>query len=176
TLDLSGTFKGGGQMMGQPSAPKAGYRLLGAIVAGPEGDVFFKLTGPAKTVAAAQDEFQAVLKSLEPRNGGRNQSKIKWRVYGFIAHTLANHFSAQPSVYFFATFGLNPRTCLTSALICAADSVSLKGGISSLPSRMLLASAALVRVACHFASVKLGGLRLSSPLPSSRWHLAQYFV
>jgi len=65
TLDVSGTFKGGGQMMGQPSAPKPGYRLLGAIVQGPEGDIFFKLTGPAKTVAAAQDEFQAMLKSLK---------------------------------------------------------------------------------------------------------------
>jgi len=67
TVDVSGTFKGGGPMMGmgQSSAPKDGYRLLGAIVEGPEGDVFFKLTGPAKTVAAAQDEFQAMLKSLK---------------------------------------------------------------------------------------------------------------
>jgi hypothetical protein len=65
TLDVSGTFKGGGPMMGQSSGPKAGYRLLGAIVEAPEGDVFFKLTGPAKTVAAAYDEFQAMLKSLK---------------------------------------------------------------------------------------------------------------
>lgn len=65
TVDVSGTFKGGGQMMGQPSVSKLGYRLLGAIVEGPEGDIFFKLTGPAKTVAAAQAEFQAMLKSLK---------------------------------------------------------------------------------------------------------------
>ena len=65
TVDVSGTFKGGGPMMGQSSGPKAGYRLLGAIVEGPEGDVFFKLTGPAKTVAAAHDDFQAMLKSLK---------------------------------------------------------------------------------------------------------------
>ena len=65
TVDVSGTFKGGGPMMGQSGAPKSGYRLLGAIVEGPEGNVFFKLTGPAKTVAAAQDEFQAMLKSLK---------------------------------------------------------------------------------------------------------------
>jgi len=65
TVDVSGTFKGGGPMMGQSSGPKAGYRLLGAIVEGPEGDVFFKLTGPAKTVAAAQNEFHAMLKSLK---------------------------------------------------------------------------------------------------------------
>ena len=65
TVDVSGTFKGGGPAMGQSSAPKAGYRLLGAIAAGPEGEVFFKLTGPGKTVAAAQAEFQAMLKSLK---------------------------------------------------------------------------------------------------------------
>ncbi len=66
-VDVSGTFKGGGPMMGGSGASKAGYRLLGAIVEGPEGEVFFKLTGPAKTVAAAQDEFQTMLKSLKNR-------------------------------------------------------------------------------------------------------------
>jgi hypothetical protein len=65
TVDVTGTFKGGGPMIGQPSMSKAGYRLLGAIVEGPEGDIFFKLTGPSKTVAAAQEEFQAMLKSLK---------------------------------------------------------------------------------------------------------------
>jgi hypothetical protein len=65
TIDVSGTFKGGGAMMGQSSAPKGGFRLLGAIVEGPDGPVFFKLTGPAKTVAAAQGEFQAMLRSLK---------------------------------------------------------------------------------------------------------------
>ena len=51
--------------MGQPAPKKTGYRLLGAIVEGPSGEVFFKLTGPAKTVAAAQGEFQTLLKSLK---------------------------------------------------------------------------------------------------------------
>ena len=65
TVDLIGTFKGGGPMMGQSSGPKTGYRLLGAIVQTDEGEVFFKLTGPAKTVTAAQGEFQSLLKSLK---------------------------------------------------------------------------------------------------------------
>jgi hypothetical protein len=60
TIDLSGTFV---PMMRQGSK-KPGYRMLGAIVEGPQGAVFFKLTGPAKTVVAAQAEFQALLKSL----------------------------------------------------------------------------------------------------------------
>lgn len=65
TVDLTGTFAGGGMAMGQQSAPKTGYRLLGAIVEGPQGEVFFKMTGPAKTIAAAQSEFQSLLKSIK---------------------------------------------------------------------------------------------------------------
>jgi hypothetical protein len=65
TVDLTGTFKGGGMMMGQPTAKKTGYRLLGAIVESPEGDIFFKLTGPEKTVAASQAEFQSLLNSIK---------------------------------------------------------------------------------------------------------------
>lgn len=68
TVDLTGTFKGGGPMMGMPQpsgGPKTGYRLLGAIVESPEGEVFFKMTGPAKTMAAAQNEFQTMLKSIK---------------------------------------------------------------------------------------------------------------
>lgn len=65
TVDLTGTFAGGGMAMGQPSTKKPGYRLLGAIIEGPSGEVFFKLTGPAKTMDAAQNEFQAMLKSVK---------------------------------------------------------------------------------------------------------------
>jgi hypothetical protein len=66
TVDLTGTFKGGGMAMaGQPTAKKPGYRLLGAIVETPQGEIFFKLTGPEKTVAAAQPEFQSLLKSIK---------------------------------------------------------------------------------------------------------------
>jgi hypothetical protein len=39
--------------------------MLGAIVEAPEGNVFFKLTGPAKTVAAAEKQFEALLKSVK---------------------------------------------------------------------------------------------------------------
>jgi hypothetical protein len=65
TIDVGGAYKGGGPMIGQPSMLKPGYRLLGAIVEGPEGDIFFKLTGPAKTVAAAENEFNEMLKSIK---------------------------------------------------------------------------------------------------------------
>lgn len=64
-VDLTGTFTGGGVAMGGPATKKSAYRLLGAIVETPQGEVFFKLTGPAKTVQAAQSEFQSLLKSLK---------------------------------------------------------------------------------------------------------------
>jgi hypothetical protein len=66
-IDLTGTYKGGGTMMsaGAPPAPKTGFRLLGAIVEGKSGPVYFKLTGPAKTIAAAQADFQKMLSSLK---------------------------------------------------------------------------------------------------------------
>lgn len=64
TVDVKGTYAGGGPMMG-PSSPKPGYRLLGAIVEGPEGAVFFKLTGPEKTVAAADKPFRKMLGSVK---------------------------------------------------------------------------------------------------------------
>ena len=67
-IELTGTFNGGGAMM-NPGAPapaeKAGYRLLGAIVEAPSGPLYFKLTGPAKTVAAAQADFMTMLNSLK---------------------------------------------------------------------------------------------------------------
>ncbi|XXF77709.1 hypothetical protein P2318_32370 [Myxococcaceae bacterium GXIMD 01537] len=64
TVDVKGTYAGGGPMMG-PSTPKPGSRLLGAIVEGPEGAVFFKLTGPEKTVGAAEKPFRKVLESVK---------------------------------------------------------------------------------------------------------------
>lgn len=64
TVDVKGTYTGGGPMMG-PSTPKPGYRLLGAIVEGPEGPLFFKLTGPERTVASAEKNFRKLLESVK---------------------------------------------------------------------------------------------------------------
>ena len=63
TVDISGTYmQSSGPMMAAKSS-KAGYRMLAAVVEGKQANVFFKLTGPAKTVAAAEAEFQGLLKS-----------------------------------------------------------------------------------------------------------------
>jgi hypothetical protein len=66
TLDVKGTYTGGGPMMG-PSTPKPGYRLLGAIVEGPEGPLFFKLTGPERTAASAEKGFRKLLESVKKK-------------------------------------------------------------------------------------------------------------
>lgn len=63
-VDAEGTFQSGG-MMG-PKVAKPGFKLMGAIVEGKEGAVFFKFTGPAKTVDAAKKDFDALLKSVKP--------------------------------------------------------------------------------------------------------------
>ena len=64
TVDASGSYAGMAGPMAQSQTPKPGYRLLGAIVEGPQGSVFFKFTGPAKTAAANQAKFEAMLNSI----------------------------------------------------------------------------------------------------------------
>ena len=66
TIDTSGEYSGMGGPMAPSAASVPGYRLLGAIVAGPGGNLFVKLTGPAKTVAANQQEFEQILTSFQP--------------------------------------------------------------------------------------------------------------
>ena len=64
TIDVTGTYTGGGGPMAQGEIRKPGYRLLGAIVEAPQGVVFFKFTGPLKSVTANQGAFQAMIRSL----------------------------------------------------------------------------------------------------------------
>jgi hypothetical protein len=63
TIDVAGAYSG---MAGPGAAPVAaqGYRLLGAIIEGPGGNIFIKFTGPAKTIAANQVKFQQMLDSF----------------------------------------------------------------------------------------------------------------
>lgn len=64
TIDASGTYAGMGGPMAKTKSSKPGYRLLGAIVEGPQGSVFFKFTGPAKTIAANQKAFDQMIASV----------------------------------------------------------------------------------------------------------------
>lgn len=63
-VTLAGTFLAPAGPMMQSQGSKPNYRLLGAIVEAPGGLVFFKCTGPAATIAAAEKAFNALIASL----------------------------------------------------------------------------------------------------------------
>ena len=64
TIDVSGIYSGMGGPLAQP-ASVPGYRLLGAIIENPEGNIFLKFTGPARTVASQQAAFEKFLDSFQ---------------------------------------------------------------------------------------------------------------
>lgn len=65
TVSLAGTYLASmGPMFQSGTVKKPGYKMLGAIIEAPEGNVFVKLTGPEKTVLSAEGEFQNLLNSL----------------------------------------------------------------------------------------------------------------
>ena len=65
TIDASGDYSGMGGPMAASKSVLNNYRLLGAIVEGPSGNVFIKFTGPVKTIAASQAEFEQLLNSFD---------------------------------------------------------------------------------------------------------------
>ena len=62
TVSVDGTYLWSPRPMSSEKVKKPGYRLLGAIAEAPGGNVFFKLTAPAKTAAAAG--FDAFVASI----------------------------------------------------------------------------------------------------------------
>lgn len=61
-VEVEGVYRN--SMAGPESFPD--YKLLGAVVEGPDANWFFKLTGPTATVAENRDAFTAFLSSLRP--------------------------------------------------------------------------------------------------------------
>jgi hypothetical protein len=53
-------------MGGGPVEPAPGSQLLGAVIEGPGGPWFFKVTGPTDTVSAAAAAFDEMLRSVRP--------------------------------------------------------------------------------------------------------------
>jgi hypothetical protein len=64
TIESAGDYTGMGGPMSKEATVKHGYRLLGAIIEGPGGNIFIKFAGPAKTVAANQHQFDQLLASF----------------------------------------------------------------------------------------------------------------
>jgi hypothetical protein len=63
-VEIAGTFKGGGPMMGGGGEPKKDWIMLAAIVPTTPQMHFFKLTGPKKTVEAARADFDVLIGSI----------------------------------------------------------------------------------------------------------------
>jgi len=63
-VEIGGTYLAPAGPLMESQGKKSNYRLLGAIVEAPEGLVFFKFTGPEKTVGAAAAEFDAMIGSI----------------------------------------------------------------------------------------------------------------
>jgi hypothetical protein len=64
-VEVAGTYNGGMTMTAAPASPKPGYRLLGAVVPGPDANWYFKFTGPDATVSGARDAFLSMVKSTK---------------------------------------------------------------------------------------------------------------
>ena len=63
-VTVDGSYQsGGGRPMGGSGEVLPGYRLVGVVLEGPEGSLFFKLTGPAATVGAMEDDLIAMVKA-----------------------------------------------------------------------------------------------------------------
>ena len=70
TIDVSGAYSGLGGPLAEGGSV-AGYRLLGAIVAAPEGNIFVKCTAPLKTMGVNQPKFEQLLASFTADRPGR---------------------------------------------------------------------------------------------------------
>jgi hypothetical protein len=64
-VSIAGTFLDPGSDM-RSQGQQQDWMVLGAIVTGPRGPVFFKMTGPEAAVRAAADDFDAMLMTLAP--------------------------------------------------------------------------------------------------------------
>lgn len=60
-VKFEGTYQSG--MPGGPKTPQAGSMLLGAILEGPQGNVFVRLTGPSAWVEKIENQFTSMIEA-----------------------------------------------------------------------------------------------------------------
>jgi hypothetical protein len=65
TVDVSGTYTAEMSPGAADHYNKPGYRVCAAVVETPQGSYYIKMTGPAKTVGAAQADYEKFLTSLK---------------------------------------------------------------------------------------------------------------
>ena len=66
TVDVSGTYVAEVRPGAAQRHNKPGFRLRAAVVETPRGPYYIKMTGPSKTVAAADADFAALVASVKP--------------------------------------------------------------------------------------------------------------
>jgi hypothetical protein len=66
TVEVSGTYAGGGMAMGAPAEPKPDWAMVGSIVETRSPSYFFKMTGPAAAVRAARLVFDRFIDGVTP--------------------------------------------------------------------------------------------------------------
>jgi hypothetical protein len=64
TVEVGGTYLASSGPMMQITSEKTGFILLGGIVPGPQGNVFFKLFGPKEVVEKIKEDFLGMLRSV----------------------------------------------------------------------------------------------------------------
>jgi hypothetical protein len=69
TVDVSGTYVAEMRPGATEHFNKPGYRLRAAVIETPRGPYYVKMTGPARTVGAANADFTAFLQSLRFTGG-----------------------------------------------------------------------------------------------------------
>lgn len=63
-VSVNGTYKsGGGRPMGGDGEALPGYRLVGVVIEGPQGSLFFKLTGPEATARAMEKDLLPMVRT-----------------------------------------------------------------------------------------------------------------
>lgn len=63
-VEVTGTYMAHADPAQGSASPSPDWTLIGAIVEGPNGALFFKLTGPSRSAAPAAKEFDGLLASL----------------------------------------------------------------------------------------------------------------
>lgn len=66
-IEVTGTYLAHADPAQGSSGPSPDWTLIGAIVEGPNGALFFKLTGPSGSAAPAAKEFDGLLASLRKK-------------------------------------------------------------------------------------------------------------
>jgi hypothetical protein len=66
TVDVAGTYAGGGMAMGAPAQPRPDWAMVGSIVETRSPSYFFKMTGPAAAVRAARPVFDRFIDGITP--------------------------------------------------------------------------------------------------------------